>query len=103
MDDRSRCYNLQGAIYTFISSGVGNFIAKIGMQLDEEMVEVEITVCGVTSICEGDSASSSSSSSSSSDDNSVPDSTDNYIPVVKRGVKVKNVDSQTFAHGFGIR
>ena len=101
--DRSRCYNVEGAMRAFISSGVGSFIVRIGMHLGNvEMVEV--AVCSVPTNDETDLACTSSSSSSNSGDNSVVDCTDNLEPVKKiMGVKVENVDPETFAHGFGIR
>lgn len=86
--------SVRDAIHAFISSATGTFIAKIGLELDEELVEVTIS---------GEQATGCERVMASSEDDLVQDSTDNE-PVVKLlGVKVKTVDCETFAHGFGIR
>ena len=87
----------------FISSGVGKFIAKIGMHLGNVKM-VEVAVCSGPTNDERGLASTSSSSRSNSGDDSVVDCTDSLGPVKQiMGVKVENVDPETFAHGFGIR
>ena len=93
--------DVQGGLQCFIDSGTGVFISKIGMQLEEEMVEVRVGKEHITSIRE--SGSSSSSSSSSDDDGGHGDDCPDGVSVTKKGVKVGRIDSETFAHGFGLR
>ena len=86
--------SVRDAIHGFISSATGTFIAKIGLELDEELVEVTIS---------GEQATGCGRDIASSEDDSVQDSTDNESAVKLLRVKVKTVDCETFAHGFGIR
>ena len=95
--------DVQGGLQCFIDSGTGVFISKIGMQLEEEMVKVRVGKEHITSSRDSASSSSSSSSSSSDDDGGHGDDCPDGVSVTKKGVKVGRIDSETFAHGFGLR
>ena len=90
----SGCCDVQGGIQTFIQCGTSNFISKIGVQLDEEIVQVRVSKELV-----------SRDPDSSSDDVDGDDSTDDCDEgvTIRKGVKVSDVSCETFAHGFGLR
>ena len=90
----SGCYDVHCGIQSFIQSGTSNFISKIGMQLDEEIVQVRVK----KELISRDSASSSDES----DGNDSTDNCDEGV-VIRKGVKISGVNGETFAHGFGLR
>lgn len=98
----SCCYDISFGLQSFINSGTGVLISKLGMHLEEKVVKVRVTK-ELTCPRREASSSSSSNSSSSDDDNddSGHDCGDGMI--VRKGVKVSEIESETYAHGFGLR